>query len=100
MRSQSLTLGATGSGGMRRSPTRNTTGVEDLLQERYHELGLPRRLHRQIGMGDNGWGQDDEPGVDELHGVFLTYSFGVQEAIEAGEVTVVHGRHDGAAERV
>jgi hypothetical protein len=78
----------------------NTCGVEDLLQERYHELGLPRRLHRQIGMGDNGWGRDDEPGVDELHGVFLTYSFDVQEAIEAGEVDVIHGRHDGAAERL
>ena len=33
----------------------NTTFVEDRLQGRYHELGLPRRLHRQVGMGDNGF---------------------------------------------
>ena len=26
----------------------NTTFVEDLLQERYHDLGLPRRLHRRF----------------------------------------------------
>jgi hypothetical protein len=54
---------------------------------------------KQVGMGDNGWGADDAPGVDELHGVFLTYSFDVQEAIEAGEVVVVYGRHDGTADR-
>ena len=64
----------------------NTTFVEDQLQERYHHLGLPRRLHRRIGMGDNGYDDDDE---DELHKVFLAYSFDVQDAIDAGEVVVV-----------
>jgi hypothetical protein len=49
----------------------NTTFVEDCLQGRYHELGLPRRLHRQVGMGDNGFG--DQPGVFELHKVFLSH---------------------------
>ena len=36
----------------------NTTFVEDQLQERYHDLGLPRRLHRCVGMGNNDY---DEP---------------------------------------
>jgi hypothetical protein len=67
----------------------NTTFVEDLLQEHYHDLGLPRRLHRRIGMGDNGFGADDEEGATELHKVFLAYSFDVQDAIDAGEVVVV-----------
>jgi len=67
----------------------NTTFVEDLLQERYHDLGLPRRLHRRVGMGDNGFGVQDEAGATELHKVFLTYSFDVQDAIDAGEVVVV-----------
>ena len=43
----------------------NTTFVEDRLQGRYHELGLPRRLHRQVGMGDNGF--YIEPKEVELH---------------------------------
>ena len=69
----------------------NTTFVEDLLQERYHDLGLPRRLHRRVGMGDNGFGKthQDEAGATELHKVFLAYSFDVQDAIDAGEVVVV-----------
>ena len=69
----------------------NTTFVEDLLQERYHDLGLPRRLHRRVGMGDNGFGEthQDEAGATELHKVFLAYSFDVQDAIDAGEVVVV-----------
>ena len=67
-----------------------TTCIEDLLQERYHDLGLPRRLHRRIGMDNNGF--DDEPAdeEDELHKVFLAYSFDVQAEIDAGEVVVVH----------
>ena len=69
----------------------NTTFVEDLLQERYHDLGLPRRLHRCVGMGDNGFGEthQDEAGATELHKVFLAYSFDVQGAIDAGKVVVV-----------
>ena len=69
----------------------NTTAVEDLLQARYHDLGLTRRLHRRcnrrVGMGDNGF--QDEAGATELHKVFLAYSFDVQDAIETGEVVVV-----------
>ena len=67
----------------------NTTFVEDLLQERVHDLGLPRRLHRQIGMGNNGFYDEPVDEEDELHKVFLTYSFDVQAAIDAGEVVVV-----------
>ena len=66
----------------------NTTFVEDQLQERYHDLGLPRRLHRCVGMGNNGYDEpEDEEG--ELHKVFLAYSFHVQAEIDAGLVVVV-----------
>jgi hypothetical protein len=67
----------------------NTTFVEDCLQARYqyHELGIPRRLHRQVGMGNNGFG--DQPEVVELHKVCLTYSFDVQAAIDDDVVVVV-----------
>ena len=66
----------------------NTTFVEDQLQERYHDLGLPRRLHRCVGMGNNGYDEpEDEEG--ELHKVFLAYSFHVQAEIDAGLVAVV-----------
>ena len=66
----------------------NTTFVEDQLQERYHDLGLPRRLHRCVGMGNNGYDEpEDEEG--ELHKVFLAYSFHVQAAISSGLVAVV-----------
>lgn len=68
----------------------NTTFVEDRLQQRYHHLGLPRRLHRRVGMGDNGFGAEDEEGATELHKVFLAYSFDVQGAIDTGKVVVVH----------
>ena len=68
----------------------NTNFIEDLLQERYHDLGLPRRLHRQIGMGNNGFVAPPEDEEDELHKVFLAYSFDVQTEIDAGEVVVVH----------
>ena len=57
------------------------------LPRLYHDLGLPRRLHRRVGMGDNGF--QDEAGATELHKVFLAYSFDVQDAIETGEVVVV-----------
>ena len=66
----------------------NTTFVEDALQERYHKLGLPRRLHRRVGAGSNGI--EDEAGATELHKVFLAYSFDVQDAIDEGSVVVVH----------
>jgi hypothetical protein len=65
----------------------NTTFVEDRLQGRYHILGLPRRLHRQVGMGNNGF--YDQPGVAELHKVYLTYSFDVKAAIDDDVVVVV-----------
>ena len=66
----------------------NTTFVEDQLQERYHDLGLPRRLHRCVGMGNNGYDEpEDEEG--ELHKVFLAYSFHVQAEIDTGLVVVV-----------
>jgi hypothetical protein len=65
----------------------NTTFVEDRLQGRYHERGLPRRLHRQVGMGDNGF--YDQPGEVELYKVYLTYSFDVKAAIDDDVVVVV-----------
>ena len=65
----------------------NTTFVEDRLQGRYHELGLPRRLHRQVGMGDSGF--YNEPEEVELHKVYLTYSFDVKAAIDDDVVVVV-----------
>ena len=69
----------------------NASYVEDRLQMRYDGLGLPRRLHRQCGMGDNGFteslkNKDDGP---ELHKVFVTYSFDVKAAIASGLVEVV-----------
>ena len=71
----------------------NTTYIEDLLQQRVHSLGLPRRLHRRCGMGDNGFGDleehEDEEAAVELHKVYLTYSFDVHDAIEKGNVVVV-----------
>jgi hypothetical protein len=65
----------------------NTTFVEDRLQGRYHDLGLPRRLHRRVGMGDNGFG--DTPEEFKLHKVFLTYLFDVKAAIDNDVVVVV-----------
>ena len=65
----------------------NTTFVEDRLQGRYHELGLPSRLHRQVGMGDNGF--YTEPEEVKLHKVYLTYSFDVKAAIDDDVVVVV-----------
>ncbi len=64
----------------------NTTFIEDRLQERYHELGLPRRLHRRVGMGSNGFFDVHQDEEVELHKVFLTYSFDVRSAINAGKV--------------
>ena len=66
----------------------NTTFVEDQLQQRYHDLGLPRRLHRQIAMGSNGFDEREEVAF-ELHKVFIAYSFDVQSAIDAGEVIAI-----------
>eukprot|EP01052_Picozoa_sp_SAG31_P028599 SAG31_NODE_2775_length_5105_cov_4.744706_1_plen_81_part_00 len=63
----------------------NTTYVEDFLQARYHDLGLPRRLHRRVGMGNNGY-KDDGP---EVHKVFVAYSFDVMAAIENKTVCVI-----------
>ena len=66
----------------------NATYVEDRLQQRYHELDLPRRLHRRCGAGANS---SKKPEVDEqeVHQVFLTYSFDVAEAIREGKVALV-----------
>ena len=65
----------------------NTTFVEDHLQGRYHELGLPRRLHHQVGMGDNSFYK--QPEVFKLHKVYLTYSFDVKAAIDNDVFVVV-----------
>lgn len=77
----------------------NTTGVEDMLQANCHGLDLPRRLHRVVGAGSNGFehhfGDDDESDFDEdghlkaLRKVFMTYSFDVVRAITKGDVVVV-----------
>ena len=76
----------------------NTTGVEDMLQANCHRLDLPRRLHRVVGAGSNGFEHehgDDEDEFDEhglpkaLHKVFMTYSFDVVRAIKKGDVVVM-----------
>ena len=55
----------------------------------YHDLGLPRRLHCRVGMGNNGYVDEPENEKDELRKVFLAYSFDVQAEINAGWVVVV-----------
>ena len=68
----------------------NTTHVEDLLQQKVHRLGLPRRLHRRIASGPNGFEHVvREEEEFELHKVFLTYSFDVIEAVASDRVLVV-----------
>ena len=68
----------------------NTTYVEDLLQSSVDRLGLPRRLHRRIASGPNGFEhvEREEDGL-ELHKVFLTFSFDVVEAIANDRLLVV-----------
>ena len=75
----------------------NTTAIEDLLQRKCHDLGLPRRLHRRVGAGSKGFKRyfsDDEEEEDEdgrptkLHKVFMAYSFGAMPAIDKGDVVV------------
>lgn len=80
------------------TPQVNTTGVEDMLQENCHRLGLPRRLHRVVGAGSNGFerhhGDDGESDFDEdghpkaIRKVFMTYSFDVVRMIDEGDVVV------------
>ena len=62
----------------------NTTAIEDLLQSKCDDLGLPRRLHRRVGAGSKGFKRyfsDDDEEEDEdgrptkLHKVFMAYSF-------------------------
>ena len=68
-----------------------------MLQENCDGLGLPRRLHRRVGAGSNGFEHvhgDDEDEYDEhglpkaLHKVFMTYSFDVVHKITEGDVVV------------
>ena len=75
----------------------NTTAIEDLLQSKCHDLDLPRRLHRVVGAGSNGFKRyfpDDEEEEDEdgrstkLHKVFMAYSFDAVPAIAKGDVDV------------
>ena len=75
----------------------NTTAIEDLLQSKCHDLGLPRRLHRRVGAGSKGFKRyfsDDEEEEEEngrptkLHKVFMAYSFGAVPAIAKGDVAV------------
>jgi hypothetical protein len=56
----------------------NATYVEDRLQQRYHELGLPRRLHRNCGKGGNGYNDRPETG-ERVHQVVLAYSSDVDK---------------------
>ena len=68
----------------------NTTHVEDLLQQKVDHFLLPRRLHRRIASGPNGFGHVvREEEEFELHKVFLTYSFDVIEAVASRRVLVV-----------
>ena len=75
----------------------NTTAIEDLLQSKCDDLGLPRRLHRRVGAGSKGFKRyfsDDEEEEEEdgrptkLHKVFMAYSFGAMPAIDKGDVVV------------
>ena len=66
----------------------NSTYVEDRLQRRVYKLGLPRRLHRVVGCGNNEYSRLLTADL-ELQKVFLTYSFNVQTEINAGRIYVV-----------
>ena len=75
----------------------NTTAIEDLLQRKCHDLDLPRRLHRVVGAGSNGFKRyfsDDEEEEDEdgrptkLHKVSMAYSFDAVPAIAKRDVNV------------
>ena len=67
----------------------NTTALEELLQRTVHDLGLPRRLHRRVGAGTNGFKQSEVEGnTPRVHKVYLTYSFDVAAAIAAGRVVI------------
>ena len=74
----------------------NTTAIEDLLQSKCHDLGLPRRLHRRVGAGSSGFKryfsddeEEDEDGRStKLHKDFMAYSFGAVPAIAKGDVGV------------
>jgi len=67
----------------------NTTFIEAELQKPYDHLGLPRRLHRRVGVGSHGFGARHKEDATELHKVFLAYSFDVHAEIDAGNVIVV-----------
>ena len=77
--------------------------IEDLLQQRYHDYGLPRRLHQQCcrlcaGGRQSIWTRDgkinDElvesltPETDALAKVYITFSVDLTQKISDGVVKV------------
>ena len=64
----------------------DATMLEEMLQDRYDALGIPVHLHRHVGMGYKGFG--DEPAEERIHKVFLTYSTKLLRLIRDGKVRV------------
>jgi hypothetical protein len=67
----------------------NTTFVKDRLQGRYHELGLPRRLHTARLAWATTVSTNSQRCSSCTRMVYLTYSFDVQAAIDNDVVVVV-----------
>ena len=66
----------------------NITRIEELMQQRYHHYGLPRRLHRLPGAGSSG--TDVDPSDLYIYSLFCTYSFEALQAVGIGNVLVIH----------
>mmetsp|Transcript_41305 Transcript_41305/g.95349 ORF Transcript_41305/g.95349 Transcript_41305/m.95349 type:complete len:324 (-) Transcript_41305:152-1123(-) len=69
-----------------------TTFVEDALQQSIHGRGLPRRLHRVVGAGSNGYEKrfgSEDPCKGQVHKVFVTYSYTLLDHIASGAVKVM-----------
>ena len=47
----------------------DATMLEEMLQDRYDALGIPVHLHRHVGMGYKGFG--DEPAEERIHKVVV-----------------------------
>ena len=62
----------------------NASSIEDKLQKRYQYLPLGCRLWRCVGKGAK-YNKDE---VQQVHKVFITYSFKVQKAVNEGKLKI------------